>query len=113
MLTMLTIWFTNLIPRACPVDIKEDTKVDYINGDSLGDNLIYDGINGYELCDDVMGTTKNDPDTVHVLTIIFGLILIILFVIMVYIIIRLIKHMCCSLPEGRVKNSEQEPLLGI
>jgi len=40
----------NLVPRACPVDIHQDTVIDYLNGEAV-DNIIFENVNGFENCD--------------------------------------------------------------
>ena len=105
----------NLVPRACALDIKGDTMVDFIDGEVLEDNLKSDGIFGFDLCKNADGSssgTRGSTD-IHVLTVVFGLILVILFVIAVYVAYKLVKHVCCELPNRRVKIGEQTPLLGI
>merc|ERR1712130_834939 len=40
----------NLVPRACPVDIHQNTMIDYIEGEDI-DNIIFDNVIGFDICD--------------------------------------------------------------
>mmetsp|Transcript_61329 Transcript_61329/g.97647 ORF Transcript_61329/g.97647 Transcript_61329/m.97647 type:complete len:596 (+) Transcript_61329:1-1788(+) len=40
----------NLVPRACPVDIHQETQITYVDGDDV-DNILFDNVNGFEVCD--------------------------------------------------------------
>ena len=54
---MLSLSLPNLIPRACAVDIHEETEINYIDGESE-DNIVFESVVGFEVCDQ-FGNEKN------------------------------------------------------
>merc|ERR1712176_1405286 len=57
--TVDSLTLPNLVPRACPVDIHENTVIDYIDGEDV-DNIIFDSIGGFEICDQFGDKKKNN-----------------------------------------------------
>jgi len=104
----------NLVPRACAVDIRPNTYVQYIDGDAR-DNLQFDAneIRGFEVCD-LFVSNPNDPQNMHVLVIIFVLMMMAMTVVLLFVAYKIIKHCFCDLPRRKLKiSNEQTPLLGI
>jgi len=49
----------NTVPRACAVDIHDDTEISYVHGESV-DDLVFDGIHGFEICDQFQRKYDNE-----------------------------------------------------
>eukprot|EP01084_Bolivina_argentea_P115581 205511_1 len=72
-------------------------------------------------CNAVNSTTRtcghnpfiSDSDNVHVLLVLFVLMLMLLFVIVNYVVFRVVKHCCCDIASGNVNVTERTPLLVI
>ena len=99
--TKLTL--LNLVPKACAVDIHEDTLIHYINGDDT-DNIISNNIIGFETCDQ-SGNDMNKENEIlnnihrnskHIMSIIWGIIIIIIAGLLLYFIYRLIEYITFS-----------------
>ena len=85
----------NSPPKACAVDIHDDTDIHYIDGDAV-DNLFFDGINGYSVCDPLNAAKQLEANQQFVtsLTALFGLLMVVLFVVVAFAICKLCKRVC-------------------
>lgn len=110
----------NLIPRACALDIHDDTVIDYIYGQDI-DHIRHKNIFGFDTCDQFGGDKNNNNhdhfggaqtsissfnfDDGHILSIILAIILITVSGFIVYFIYHLIEYIKKnnneSLREGR------------
>ena len=56
----------NLIPPACPVDIHDNTIINYIDGEVI-DNIIFNDIYGFEICDQFNTNMVDDDNSDNII----------------------------------------------
>ena len=106
----------NLVPRACPVDIHENTLVDFIDGEDV-DNIVFDNVVGFDICDQFGGKGDNvDGGKKSWLNIGPVTIIVFAFVVVMIIIISFVLYESVGCFKGvyvKDEKSEKTPLLQV
>ena len=93
----------NLVPRACAVDIHDDTLISYIDGEDI-DNIVFNDVYGFEICDQFNGNYKGNKldsstlsqqpyDDIYMIIILI-VVIFIMFSMVLYFLFRLLKCNC-------------------
>merc|ERR1712154_11425 len=87
----------NLVPRACAVDIHDQTEINYIDGEDI-DNIRINNIYGFETCDQfgIGGLSEHIEGRIynnHVISITLGIIMILLFGFLLHFIYLFVKFL--------------------
>jgi len=103
----------NLVPRACAVDIHDDTLINFVDGEDV-DNIRHSNIFGFDLCDQ-FGVNADEKSlhylfhyvqTAHLMTMILGFLATVVGVLCVYFLYRLIYYVSSS------KHKKYHPIYG-
>merc|ERR1711933_14795 len=111
----------NYVPRACGLDIHDDTDIQYVEGEDI-DNLIFNDIYGFEVCDPFLKVTDDNNSHYNVnsllhlssITVSLLLLMVSVFAVLIFFIGRFCKRICFDKQSPMMiagKMGENTPLL--